>query len=81
MIDFALVTRSGCHLCDVMAAELERELGPEGAAWRSVDVDADAELRERFGEVVPVLLRDGVPVAKVRFEPGQLERVVRRKRG
>ena len=54
-----LLTRQGCHLCDQMAAVLDRGLGPRGTAWIEVDVDEDAELRERFGETVPVLLRDG----------------------
>ena len=41
-----LVTRQGCHLCDEMAAELERA----GIGFTSVDVDRDEELRARFGE-------------------------------
>ena len=71
-----LVTRDGCHLCDEMAAELERA----GLAYTSVDVDGDERLVERFGEVVPVLLRDGKPVAKVRLDAARLRRIVRRRR-
>ena len=73
---FEIVTRSGCHLCDEMAAVLEAA----GLAYTSVDVDGDERLRERFGEVVPVLLRDGKPVAKVRLDAARLQRIVRRRR-
>jgi hypothetical protein len=64
-----------------MAAVLDEILPPHGLSWEQVDVDGDAALRERFGEVIPVLLRDGRPVAKVRIDRRQLERIVRRRRG
>ena len=73
---FELVTRQGCHLCDEMAAVLEAV----GVVYESLDVDRDDRLRERFGEVVPVLLRDGKPVAKVRVDAARLRRLVRRRR-
>lgn len=40
------------------------------------NVDSRADWRERFGEVIPVLLRDGRPVAKIRLDRTQLERIV-----
>ena len=73
---FELVTRRGCHLCDEMAAQLEGA----GVNFTSVDVDRHPALRTRFGEVVPVLLRDGKPVAKVRVDAATLRRLVRRRR-
>jgi glutaredoxin len=76
MAGFELVTRAGCHLCDEMAAVLDQE----GLDYSLRDVDGDAELCARFGEVVPVLLRDGRPVAKVRLTPGELARIVARRR-
>ena len=73
---FELVTRRGCHLCDEMAAQLEAA----GLAFGSLDVDRDPALEQRFGEVVPVLLRDGKPVAKVRVNATRLRRLLRRRR-
>ncbi|MGH9362875.1 MAG: glutaredoxin family protein [Thermoanaerobaculia bacterium] len=77
---YELVTRAGCHLCDEMAALLDQILAAHGLTWTPVNVDADLTLRARFGEVVPVLLRDGTPVAKVRVERRELERIVWRRR-
>lgn len=77
---FELLTRAGCHLCDQMASVLDAVLPGHGLGYEPVDVDDDPELRRRWGEIVPVLLRDGKPVAKVRIDERQLERIVRRRR-
>ena len=76
---FELLTRQGCHLCEQMEALVAEVLPRHGATYGVVDVDADAALAARFGEVVPVLLRDGQAVAKVRVTARQLERIVRRR--
>jgi len=77
---YELVTRAGCHLCDEMAAVLDEVLPAHGLTWAPVDVDADPELRARYSEAVPVLLRDSQPVAKVRVDPRALVRILRRHR-
>jgi hypothetical protein len=77
---YELVTREGCHLCDEMAVLLDEVLPSHGLSYIPRDVDADPDLRERFTDVVPVLLRDGVPVAKLRVDNRSLERIVRRHR-
>jgi hypothetical protein len=77
---YEMVTREGCHLCDEMAALLNDVLPPYGLAWSPRDVDAEPELRARFTDVVPVLLRDGTPVAKIRLDRPGLVRIVTRKR-
>jgi thiol-disulfide isomerase/thioredoxin len=77
---YELVTRDGCHLCDEMAAVLDEVLPSFGLSYAALDVDAEPELRERFSDVVPVLLRDGRPVAKVRVDRAALLRIVRGRR-
>lgn len=77
---YELVTREGCHLCDEMALLLDEVLPPHGLSYSLRNVDADPALRERFTDVVPVLLRDGVPVAKFRVDLRSLERIVRGRR-
>jgi hypothetical protein len=77
---YELLTRDGCHLCDEMAAVLDAVLPSCGLTYSARDVDAEPELRARFTDVVPVLLRDGTPVAKVRVSRRELEQIVRRRR-
>jgi thiol-disulfide isomerase/thioredoxin len=47
--------RSYCHLCDDMIAALHPLQGRFDFAIRVVDVDSDAALEARYGELVPVL--------------------------
>ena len=72
-----LVTRRNCHLCEEMEEVLDQVLGERGLVYSKRDVDSDAELSRRFGEVVPVLLRDGRPV-DVTVKIGNLEDAVRK---
>ncbi|HEY7214441.1 MAG TPA: glutaredoxin family protein [Thermoanaerobaculia bacterium] len=76
MSTYELVTRESCHLCDEMATLLDEVLPTFGLTWSPRDVDAEPDLRARFTDVVPVLLRDGQPVAKVRTDRRALERIV-----
>ena len=78
--ELVLLTRERCHLCKEMEAVLDAVLPGLGLDYALLDVDSSAELVERFGDVVPVLMRDGKPVAKVRVTPRQLGRIVRYRR-
>ena len=55
MQDVILYTRKGCHLCDDAAAMLHRH----GISPQCVDIDADAALRQRYDQCVPVVVIDG----------------------
>ena len=59
MPDLQLLTRTGCHLCEVAAETLARIAGEAGVTPRLVDVDGDDELRAEYGDRVPVVLLDG----------------------
>lgn len=49
-------TRAGCHLCDLAAKPVARLVAATpGATLRTVDVDTDPELQERYGLRVPVV--------------------------
>ena len=54
-----LMTRAGCHLCEVATETLERVAAEAGLVPEAVDVDADPELQVEFGDRVPVVLLDG----------------------
>ena len=77
---YELITREGCHLCDEMAALLDEVLPAFGLSYTPRDVDAEPELRARFTDVVPVLLRDGRPVAKVRTDRRTIVRIIQGRR-
>jgi len=54
-----LLTRVGCHLCEVAGETLDRIAGEAGLVPVSVDVDADPDLQAEYGDRVPVVLLDG----------------------
>ncbi|MEO6324446.1 MAG: glutaredoxin family protein [Thermoanaerobaculia bacterium] len=66
-ISLRLLSRPGCHLCDDMRVRLAPVLEQTGVPLTMVDVDSDPELRERWGNEIPVLLdEEGSVVAKAR---------------
>ena len=54
-----LLTRAGCHLCEVAAETLARIGAEAGLDPEPVDVDADPDLQAEYGDRVPVVLLDG----------------------
>ena len=66
-------SRSDCHLCDDAKAVLAQylEFLP---VIEAVDIDADPELKDRFGTIVPVVEVDG----QVRFH-GRVDEVLLRR--
>jgi hypothetical protein len=67
MLDF--YARDGCELCEEARADLQAALedrvkrGDPVARVRVVDIDADAALKTRYGDVVPVLALNGVELS------------------
>ena len=55
-----LVTRAGCHLCELAEPLVARAASDAGAALEVLDVDADPALRQAHTDRVPVVLLDGV---------------------
>lgn len=73
MTKLTLVSRACCHLCDDMEMALRPLSAEFGIRVDRIDVDADAELKARYDELVPVLLHEDselchyfLEVAKVR---------------
>ncbi len=54
-----LLTRAGCHLCEIAAETLERIGAEAGLVPGTVDVDSDPSLQAEYGDRVPVVLLDG----------------------
>ncbi len=55
MQSITLYSREGCHLCDIAADVLLRNM----LSFEVVDIDSDPTLRERYNECVPVVVIDG----------------------
>ena len=67
-------TRPGCHLCDDMKDILTRVRRRQAFELTEVDVSRDAELEQRYGRDVPVLVLDGAEVARHRVSETDLRR-------
>jgi len=59
-IELTLLVRAYCHLCDDMRDALAPLARSAGANVTEIDVDADAGIEARFGNLVPVLLLGGL---------------------
>ena len=67
-VRLTLYSKPGCHLCDVLEADLEgMDLGRPFAV-EVVDISGDARLLERYGRRIPVLSLAGKPIAEGRVE-------------
>lgn len=75
----ALVTRNGCHLCDVAKDAMDRVTTRTGEPWTEIDVDADIELVREYGDRVPVVLLDGSEHGYWRVEEDRLLRDLTRR--
>jgi glutaredoxin len=53
-----VISRQGCHLCEVAEADVARICGELGVEWAVTDVDTDPGLRAEYGDRVPVILID-----------------------
>jgi glutaredoxin len=73
-----LYTRVGCHLCDVAKGVLEEVRREHPFELTIVDVDTDADLAERYGGEVPVILVDGRKAFKFRVDPAALRALLER---
>ena len=59
LIEFTLYSRSYCHLCEQMLADLHAMLAIEKISVAVVDVDEDPLLVDQYDELVPVLIGHG----------------------
>ena len=67
-----LYTRHGCHLCE----EAKRVLEDHGLALKLVDIDANPDLRTRFGTSIPVVEIAGRIRFRGRVDPVLLKRIL-----
>ena len=73
-----LLGRAGCHLCDDARAVVLEVAGRTGATVTELDVDDDPELRAEYGDMVPVVLVDGVQHGYFTIDPARLQQALSR---
>jgi glutaredoxin len=73
-----LYSRPGCHLCDDARAVIEAVCAELGESYEEVSIDTSPDLRERFGEEIPVTFVDGRQHDFWRVSPDRLRAALRR---
>jgi glutaredoxin len=71
-----LYTRPGCHLCNGAKELLDDRRRRWGFQLLETNFDTDAELANRYGECVPVVMVDGKVRFRGRVEPALLDRLL-----
>ena len=79
VISLTIYSRPGCHLCDEMKAVVQRVAGSVPLTVEEIDISRDAELDERYGLEIPVLMVDGKKAAKYRIAEGELLRILKQR--
>lgn len=69
-----LITRPGCHLCDVAKEAMDRIAADTGEQWQEINVESERELEAEYGDRVPVILLDGKEHGYWRVEEDRLRR-------
>jgi glutaredoxin len=71
-----LYTRPDCCLCDDARAAIAGVRRQHDFELEEIDISGDPTLIDRYGERVPVVMRDGVPVLELRIEEAELRRML-----
>ena len=80
MIQWTVLSRPECSLCEQLLAELAEELSPaEAAEVRVIDIDRDPALARKYGQRIPVLLADGEFVCDYRLDRERLRLIAPRR--
>lgn len=67
-----LVGKPGCHLCDVAREIVELVCAETDTEWAEVSLADDPELADRYWDLVPVVLVDGVQHDVYRVDASRL---------
>jgi len=72
-----LYSRPGCHLCEEMKTVVRRVQEQVACELTEVDISLDHALLSRYRHHIPVLLADGVEVARIRVGVAELLEALR----
>lgn len=76
-LPLTLYSRPGCHLCALMRATLDRIATRLPLTIDEIDISPDADLTERYGWDIPVLMSGGREIARHGMEERALEEKLR----
>ena len=71
-MQLTLYTRPGCRLCEEMKTVIRRVQGQVACGLDEVDISLDETLLQRYRHHIPVLLADGVEIARTRIGLAEL---------
>lgn len=66
-IQIIIYSKPGCHLCEVMKAEIAKAGGAELYELKELNIETDAELLARYRHDIPVLMINGVEAFRHRL--------------
>jgi glutaredoxin len=72
MTKLTLYTRPDCCLCDDARAMIDRARCEFSFELEEVDIASDPALVDRYGERVPVVLLNGLPIFELRVDEHEL---------
>lgn len=73
-----LYTRNGCCLCEEMKEVVRQVAGELALEMEEINVDGAPDLKEKYGDEVPVLFIDGRKAFKIRVTEGELKKRLRK---
>lgn len=78
-VSVTVYSRDHCHLCHEAVETIEEAASAVDVpvTVEEVDVDADPQLREEYGDRVPYVLVAGRPAFKYRVDPDEAQRTLR----
>ncbi len=74
MWEIALYTRKDCGLCEEMKEVVRKVAAEFPLNVKEMDVDSSADLRQQYGNEVPVLFINGRKAFKYRVTEGELRK-------
>lgn len=72
-----VLTRPGCHLCEVAIHTIAAVCAETGDSYTEIDITGDAELTRLYTDQVPVTLVDGAQHDFWRVDPDRLRAALR----
>jgi hypothetical protein len=68
-----LISKPGCHLCDVAREVIDIVCADTGDSWTEVSISDDPSLADLYWDKIPVVLVDGRPHDFWRVNPERLK--------